>query len=81
MQKKGLVPNDGHTDMVATLGDDAPDISIVLVVLAAEVIVFIDYLQKGLTINGEYYANLLSLLRESVKTKLPEHLTKGVLWT
>ena len=79
MQKKGLVPNDGHTDMVATLGDDAPDISIVLVVLAAEVIVFIDYLQKGLTINGEYYANLLSLLRESVKTKLPEHLTKGVL--
>ena len=29
LQKKGLVPKDIHTDMVATLGDDAPALSTV----------------------------------------------------
>ncbi|GLD62679.1 histone-lysine N-methyltransferase SETMAR-like protein [Lates japonicus] len=42
--------------------------------------VFIDYLQKGQTINGEYYANLLRQLRKAIKSKRPGKLTKGVLF-
>ena len=41
---------------------------------------FIDYLQKGQTINGEYYANLLRELRKAIKSKRPGKLTKGVLF-
>ncbi|KAM9359101.1 uncharacterized protein gal3st2 [Symphorus nematophorus] len=45
----------------------------------AKDIVLIDYLQKGQTINGECYANLLRQLRKAIKTKRPGKLTKGVL--
>ena len=45
----------------------------------AKGIVFIDYLQKGKTINGEYYAKLLRELRQAIKSKWPGKLTKGVL--
>ena len=45
----------------------------------AKDIVFIDYLQKGKTINGEYYAKLLRELRQAIKSKRPGKLTKGVL--
>ena len=45
----------------------------------AKGIVFIDYLQKGKTINGEYYAKLLRELRQVIKSKRPGKLTKGVL--
>ena len=45
----------------------------------AKGIVFIDYLQKGKTINGEYYAKLLRELRQAIKSKQPGKLTKGVL--
>ena len=45
----------------------------------AKSIVFIDYLQKGKTINGEYYAELLRELRQAIKSKRPGKLTKGVL--
>ena len=45
----------------------------------AKGIVFIYYLQKGKTINGEYYAKLLRELRRAIKSKRPGKLTKGVL--
>ena len=45
----------------------------------AKSIVFIDYLQKGKTINGEYYAKLLRELRQAIKSKRPRKLTKGAL--
>ena len=45
----------------------------------AKRIVFIDYLRKGKTINGEYYAKLLRELRQAIKSKRPGKLTKGVL--
>ena len=45
----------------------------------AKGIVFINYLQKGKTINGEYYAKLLRELRQAIKSKRPGKLTKGVL--
>ena len=45
----------------------------------AKGIVFIDYLQKDKTINGEYYAKLLRELRQAIKSKQPGKLTKGVL--
>ena len=45
----------------------------------AKGILFIDYLQKGKTINGEYYAKLLRELRQAIKSKRPGKLTKGVL--
>ena len=38
-------------------------------------IIFIDYLLKGKTINGEYYANLLQRLSDEIKKKGP-HLAK-----
>ena len=43
----------------------------------AKGIVFVDNLQKGKTINGEYYAKLLRELRQAIKR--PGKLTKGVL--
>ena len=47
------------------------------VFLDAKGVVFIDYHQKGRTINGEYYANLLRKLREAIKSKRPGKLTEG----
>ena len=46
----------------------------------AKGIVFIDYLQKGRTINGEYFVNLLKQLRKAMKAKRLGKLTKGVLF-
>ena len=46
----------------------------------AKGVVLVDYLEKGQTINGEYYSNLLRQLREAVKKKRPGKLTKGVLF-
>ena len=45
----------------------------------AKGIAFMDYLQKGKIINGEYYAKLLRELQQAIKSKQPEKLTKGVL--
>lgn len=45
----------------------------------AEGILLIDYLDKGETINGRYYANLLRQLREAIKSKRRGKLRKGVL--
>ena len=45
----------------------------------AKGIVFIDYLQKGKTINGEYYAKLLRELRQAIKSKRSGKLTNSVL--
>ena len=39
----------------------------------------IDYLEKGETINGEYYSNELRQLREILKSKRRGKLQKGVL--
>jgi histone-lysine N-methyltransferase SETMAR len=38
-------------------------------------VIFIDYLQKGKSINGVYYANLLQRLSDEIKKKQP-HLAK-----
>ena len=46
----------------------------------ADGILLIDYLQKGQTINGTYYASLLTQLREKIKIKRRGKLTKGVLF-
>ena len=43
-------------------------------------IVFIDFLQKGQTINGEYCANLLRQMRKAITSKRPGKLKKGVLF-
>ena len=45
----------------------------------AKGIAYIDYLQKGKTINGEYYAKLLRELRQAIKSKKPGKQTKDVL--
>ena len=37
----------------------------------AEGILFIDYLERGKTINGEYYSNLLTRLDEKIREKRP----------
>lgn len=41
--------------------------------------VFIDYLQKGQTINGEYFANFLRQQRKAIKSKRPGKLRKETL--
>jgi len=44
---------------------------------------FIDYLEKGKTISGEYYSNLLTRLDEKIREKRPglqkkkNHLSSG----
>jgi len=37
----------------------------------AESILFIDYLEKGKTITGEYYSNLLTRLDKKIREKRP----------
>ncbi|KAK8398157.1 hypothetical protein O3P69_003826 [Scylla paramamosain] len=41
-------------------------------------VVMMDFLAKGITINGTYYASLLQKLREAIKTERRGMLTKGV---
>ena len=41
----------------------------------ADGILLIDYLQKGQTINGTYYASLLTQLREKIKIERRRKLT------
>ena len=43
-------------------------------------IIFIDYLHKGRTINGKYYANLLQRLGNEIKEKRPHLAKKKVLF-
>lgn len=43
-------------------------------------IIFIDYPQKGKTINGEYYVNLLQRLSDEIKKKRPHLAKKKVLF-
>lgn len=44
----------------------------------AEGVIMIDYLQKGKTINGQYYADELRQLREKIKEKRRGKLRRGV---
>lgn len=44
----------------------------------AEGVLMVDYLQKGSTINGEYYASELRQLREQIKKKRRGKLSRGV---
>lgn len=46
----------------------------------SEGILLIDYLPKGTTMNGQYYANLLSQAREAVVQKRRGKLARGVLF-
>ena len=45
----------------------------------ADGILMVEYLQKGQTINGTYYASLLRQLRENIKVRCHGKLSKGVL--
>ena len=51
-----------------------------LVFLDADSILKVDYLQKGQTINGTYYASILRQLGENIKAKCRGELSKGVLF-
>lgn len=46
----------------------------------AEGVVFVDHLEKGKTINGEYYANLLHKVKDNLKAKRRGKLSRGVLF-
>lgn len=46
----------------------------------SEGIIFIDYLPKGQTITGPYYANLIPKVREAIKEKRRGKLSSGVLF-
>lgn len=43
-------------------------------------VLLIDYLEKGHTVTGLYYSQLLKRLREAIKEKRPGMLTRGVLF-
>jgi hypothetical protein len=43
-------------------------------------IIFIDYLEKGQTINSEYYIALLERLNDEIKRKRPYFRKKKVLF-
>lgn len=43
-------------------------------------IIHVDYLEKGKTINGEYYANLLDRFNDAVKEKRPHLAKKKILF-
>lgn len=46
----------------------------------AKGIIMVDYLQRGKTINSDYYCELLRRLREALKIKRPGMLTKKVIF-
>ena len=46
----------------------------------AEGIFFIDYLEKGKTITGEYYSNLLVRLDEKIREKRPGLQKKKIIF-
>jgi hypothetical protein len=46
----------------------------------AEGILFIDYLEKGKTISGEYYSNLLTRLDERIREKRPDLQKKKIIF-
>ncbi|GBP28881.1 Mariner Mos1 transposase [Eumeta japonica] len=48
--------------------------------LDSEGVLLIDYLPKGTTMNGQYYANLLAQAREAVVQKRRGKLLRGVLF-
>jgi hypothetical protein len=50
------------------------------VFLDAEGILFIDYLEKGKTITGEYYSNLLTRLDEKIREKRPGLQKKKIIF-
>lgn len=45
----------------------------------AEGILLIDYLQRGQTITGQYYATLITQLRDSIKNRRKGNLSRGIL--
>ena len=49
------------------------------VFLDAQGIILIDYLQKGQTITGEYYATLVSRFHEKLQTERPKLAHKKIL--
>ena len=51
-----------------------------LVFWDAEGILFIDYLEKGRTITGEYYSNLLTRLDEKIRKKRPGLQKKNIIF-
>ena len=48
--------------------------------LDAEGILFIDYLEKGKTISGEYYSSLLTRLEEKICEKSPGLQKKKIIF-
>ena len=46
----------------------------------AEGILFIDYLEKGKTITGEYYCNLLTRIYEKIREKTPGLQKKKIIF-
>lgn len=46
----------------------------------AEGILLIDYLERGQTITGQYYATLITQLRDSIKEKRKGKLSRGILF-
>ena len=46
----------------------------------ARAVIHMDYLQKGRTINGEYYTNLLDRFNEDLKEKRPHLAKKKVIF-
>jgi len=46
----------------------------------AEGILFIDYLEKGKTITGEYYSNLLTRLDDKIREKRPGLQKKNIIF-
>lgn len=43
-------------------------------------VIFVDYLEKGKTITGEYYASLLEQLKTKIKEKRPHLARKKILF-
>ena len=43
-------------------------------------VIFIDYLQRGHTITGQYYSDLLKKLRVQIQEKRPQMMSRGVLY-
>jgi hypothetical protein len=44
-------------------------------------IIFIDYFEKGQTINSEYYIALLERLSDEIKKKRPHFTYSALLWS
>jgi hypothetical protein len=76
--KQGKAPKIMREEVLAVYEKSLDDDLCQATVFCWQGILMIDFLDKGSTVTGEYYANLMHCFRDSIKVKRRGKLTQGV---